>query len=35
MNSLLLTLFFQESELICLHTVEWSQALLYNTNNSI
>ena len=24
-----------ESELICLHTVEWFQNLLCNTNNSI
>ena len=30
-NSLLVTLFLNESELICLHTVKWSQVLLPNT----
>ena len=34
-NSLKLTLFQNESELIYLHTVKWFQLLLFNLNNSI
>ena len=26
---------FNEQELICLHTVKWFKALLFNTNDSI
>ena len=34
-NSLLVTLFLNELDFICLHTVKWFQELLLNTNNSI
>ena len=34
-NCLKVTLFLNEPELICLHTVKWFQVLLFNANNSI
>ena len=34
-NSLLVSLFLNEVELICLRTVKWFQVLLFNVNNSI
>ena len=35
MNSLLVALFLNDQELICLHMVKWFQVLLFKTNNSI
>ena len=34
-NNLLVLLFLNELEFICLHTVKWLQVLLSNINNSI
>ena len=35
MNSLLVALFLNDQELICLHAVKWFQVLLSNIHNSV